>query len=660
MAYETRRHTPNHMNPLEKQFQNATRHVALTADEKLVMRERLVTYMEYAPVRATQVEVVRPSAFPLRAFFGAHHVLGGALIAVLVVSSTFGVSSAAADALPGDFLYSVKVDVNEEVYAAFLQSAEDRLAWERERAERRLEEASTLAAEGRLNDENKEEVSRRFAQHTTEIVDKVREVESEDPVLAAEVSDEFEAALDTHEAVLARFIVEQDEEAQGNARSLVEQVRSAAIAAGEVRDTAEGKLTASLDADASVALSTSTGSQATTGEEDKTESVNLRERAVYRSQERAERHLRELEALIARLDAQSDIAVQASAQVEVGKGHMSQASAALEAHDMRSAYGEYKNAATIFQKVAQLLQVAKLFDVEIYEPATEVDMVATVPSDALITSVTSVDESNVDEKRAQIDTLITEARSRLIADNTLDEVMVTRINNLLKDALANKMRGEIAIVLNDNGRAKEMFSHASRAAQRAIDLMPERDDAREGVNSAQTDRQNGSGTSSGVVMPDLDDLDLPVLDVVTVYHTYTNGVHTYSGAFYTPTACFTLTAEARVAESYPEQVTILLATTEGKGTCAMVIDRKDFTLEVKASEGAEFKGVVVNGVQNKWKLVQGTSTGETPLTDSEPLQNETPEAATTGTGTTLNSDSASSLNLFERAFERTNGLLRFE
>jgi hypothetical protein len=99
--------------------------------------------------------------------------------------------------------------------------------------------------------------------------------------------------------------------------------------------------------------------------------------------------------------------------------------------------------------------------------------------------------------------------------------------------------------------------------------------------------------------------DLPRLDVVTVYHEYKNGVHTYSGVFYTPTPCFTLTADAQVAKSLPEQITLQLTTSEEGRNCPFQIDRKAYSVEVTASEVAKFVGVEVNGETSKFELKEG-------------------------------------------------------
>ena len=100
------------MKKLEQQIKQATECVMLGTKDKVLMRERLVTYMEHKPIR-THVRPAVHSPLPLFTFFRAHHYSGALAVALLATVSTFGVSSAADDALPGDLLYPVKVNINE-------------------------------------------------------------------------------------------------------------------------------------------------------------------------------------------------------------------------------------------------------------------------------------------------------------------------------------------------------------------------------------------------------------------------------------------------------------------------------------------------------------------------------------------------------------------
>ena len=61
------------------------------------------------------------------------------------------------------------------------------MAWEQERAKRRLVEASQLAAEGKLDDDAREQVSKLFAEHTEAVVEQVLAYEATDRITSYNV-----------------------------------------------------------------------------------------------------------------------------------------------------------------------------------------------------------------------------------------------------------------------------------------------------------------------------------------------------------------------------------------------------------------------------------------------------------------------------------------
>ncbi len=72
-------------------------------------------------------------------------------------------------------------------------------------------------------------------------------------------------------------------------------------------------------------------------------------------------------------------------------------------------------------------------------------------------------------------------------------------------------------------------------------------------------------------------------------HQFKNGKHIVAGSVNLPTACYTLSTEARVAESMPEQVTIAFTATTSGDICAQVITAERFKAEFTASENAQIK-----------------------------------------------------------------------
>lgn len=590
------------MSNFEHSLKKATEAVRMDESDRSLMRERLVTYMEHKPLRIDMQEKASAvtGGFGF-SFFRAHHLSGALIIAL--VTSTFGMTFAAADALPGDLLYSVKVDVNEEVLGAMLTSEERKLDWERERAERRLEEASQLAVEGRLDAERKQEVSRRFAQHTDAIVKKVHAVESTDPFLAAEVAGDLEVALDTHEAVLARLIVESEESERDEAKALVSEVRTVANKVMQISNDADERIGLSEDgqavATAATMVSTDTDAGVTTG----TASPLVREDAAYRIRERAEEQAQQADELVGKLGQTSDLRAQAEAQITSAREALARGVSLIEENNHGQAYRELRQASAIFQKVSRMVEAATLFNISILDETNTNEQPGERNSD-------NAQQSKLLERRDQVNTNLSEVRGLLLTHEGLPEDLVGRVNAFVKDAMAYVLRAEIAMVLEQYGEADRLLENAERVANNAEAVATQAVKSDDAVEADNSGIQEDSFVVPAVSTPTVPNVppDLPRLDTVTVYHEYMDGVHTYSGVFYTPTPCFTLKADARVAKSLPEQVTLELTTSEEGTNCPFQIDRKAYSVQVTASGMAKFAGVEVNGETSKFELKEGPNT----------------------------------------------------
>ena len=123
-----------------------------------------------------------------------------ALIAALVLSAGGGAALAAEAALPGDFLYPLKVHVNEEVMAKFNLSAEAKAAFETDLAERRITEVQQLTAMGRINTAIRDELFTSFREHlveSTTVAETVTDVNA-----SAKLKSNIHMMLSAHAAAL--------------------------------------------------------------------------------------------------------------------------------------------------------------------------------------------------------------------------------------------------------------------------------------------------------------------------------------------------------------------------------------------------------------------------------------------------------------------------
>ncbi len=166
--------------------------VKLKAAERDVLRERVLSYMEYHPLqaagertiskseRALLSETYRTVSFSWRQIFSYSSVA----VAVCVVI----VSHSAEQAVPGDTLYPVKVKFNEEVRSSLTLSPYKKVTWETERLNRRIAEARVLVSEGRLTTEVEAEVLTAVRTHSAEArreIDEMRITDKEEASLAA-------------------------------------------------------------------------------------------------------------------------------------------------------------------------------------------------------------------------------------------------------------------------------------------------------------------------------------------------------------------------------------------------------------------------------------------------------------------------------------------
>lgn len=91
-------------------------------------------------------------------------------------------------------------------------------------------------------------------------------------------------------------------------------------------------------------------------------------------------------------------------------------------------------------------------------------------------------------------------------------------------------------------------------------------------------------------------------EAITAKHQFKNGTHIVAGEVNLPTPCDALSTSARIAESFPEQVTIDFTTKISSDICAQVITPNRFKVDFAASENATIKATW-NGQPVELKLI---------------------------------------------------------
>lgn len=183
---------------------------SLTEDERNSIRSVLVAEMAKAPLGKFDSFVSSVSWY---LSFMDYRKIVTAVTVSAVLFTMGGVSYAAESALPGDRLYVVKTDFNEAVVGLLAVSHKDKARVHTELAEKRLQEASQLAKEERLDEKNKTIISKKLKEHVSSVKEDLTDiVDKKDYVAAVEVSTEFEATLKAHSEVLVALVDQKDAE----------------------------------------------------------------------------------------------------------------------------------------------------------------------------------------------------------------------------------------------------------------------------------------------------------------------------------------------------------------------------------------------------------------------------------------------------------------
>jgi hypothetical protein len=173
--------------------------VSLTVTEREELRKAIISFVRLHPP-AEKLSFLRSFQIFPRSILNLKPA--PVLIIFFLLATGSSVAVASERALPGDFLYPVKVKVSEELRSAFSFSGEARADWELERLERRLGEAEFLAQRGELSEEYRMRIEENFERHSERIRERIEELEEANVNAAANLSSNLETSLNAHEKIL--------------------------------------------------------------------------------------------------------------------------------------------------------------------------------------------------------------------------------------------------------------------------------------------------------------------------------------------------------------------------------------------------------------------------------------------------------------------------
>jgi len=212
------------MNEFFTQLAKEGKKNALSAPEKSAMLARLQAHMKANPVRPQAGNLLGRVVSPY-SFLLSRAILVPFLFMLLVVGSAS--AYAAEGAVPGDFLYPIKVGITEPVRGALAITAEAKASWHAEAVGRRLREAETLALRGELSPTKSAAIVADFDRHISMVEVFLGAVESNSPLKAAEISARFAGSLAAYGSNLLRAGFESvDIASRKQTDTLAEHVKS--------------------------------------------------------------------------------------------------------------------------------------------------------------------------------------------------------------------------------------------------------------------------------------------------------------------------------------------------------------------------------------------------------------------------------------------------
>ena len=185
--------------------------VSLENEERDLLLSQIKTHIASRPIHTPETDTIEsPYAYRFRLALSWHEkrFVPAAVILILILFG--GTSFAANYALPGETLYSMKVNVNEQVESWMALSPNATARFEAVKAERRLKEVEKLTVKKKkITPKAKAQIKENFSKNAQNVKKIVAEIEaSGSPEEAAQVKAEFTGTLEAHAEVLSQLVHE--------------------------------------------------------------------------------------------------------------------------------------------------------------------------------------------------------------------------------------------------------------------------------------------------------------------------------------------------------------------------------------------------------------------------------------------------------------------
>ncbi|MDQ5952996.1 MAG: hypothetical protein QG551_224 [Patescibacteria group bacterium] len=206
-----------------KKFINYLQSFKMTEIEKAVLRSRIEEFIAFNPIRSDVPVPKDPKYFSI---FTLRAIVKGMSLALsfLLIIGGGGISYASYDALPGDALYPIKINVTENVEEKLAFGTEAKVQIQTQKVERRLNEAQVLAQKKDLSPEKKQIVKENLEKSVEKVTQTIEDLKNEGNIdEALNATSKITPVLEAHKEALE----------QKNSELLVEIVDDKLIASVE-------------------------------------------------------------------------------------------------------------------------------------------------------------------------------------------------------------------------------------------------------------------------------------------------------------------------------------------------------------------------------------------------------------------------------------------
>jgi len=191
----------------------AVKNIKLSENERAEMRASLLE--NFAPSKIEEYQNITGFRNTRLYYFltgGYRYKFAPALMMILVVVLSGGASAFAEKAIPGDFLYKVKILVNEPVAGAFSFSKEKKVEWQGKLVERRLGEAQKLVSRGNFNKTTRVNLENQIKNEIDEFNVNVNKLalEKNEGTNSSDLNIKLQASFKAHQNILEKLSFETD------------------------------------------------------------------------------------------------------------------------------------------------------------------------------------------------------------------------------------------------------------------------------------------------------------------------------------------------------------------------------------------------------------------------------------------------------------------